>query len=283
MAFPVVETTATYESEAASSHDVPLPASIASGDLLLMFFTIPAADITSGPSGWTGMAGNVARASTFYREADGTEGASATVTLSGGVRAAAITYRISGADSNPESTISAVETSNPPEVTASWGIADNLYFVHLGTQAGDQSVTAPTGYGSTLTAGQTSSATSRCRLWVARRELSAASDDPATWTLNSGTLYPYAATVVVQPAVISTYIISGTVTNNATAVQGAEVAVLTDDEAGTVTLQEVVTTDVSGNWDAEILSGLTAHTMAWWDDAGTLYTAEARPLLTEDP
>lgn len=74
--------------------------------------------------------------------------------------------------------------------------------------------------------------------------------------------------------------ISGQVTKDGAAVEGASVVVL-HEHSGTTFFREKTVTDASGNWSSDVPEGSTAHAMAWWDDAGTLHTAEGRPFIEE--
>lgn len=110
MAFPVVEGRASSgESSAVTSHTVSLPASIAAGELLLIFWGHEAADggpdQVTDPSGWTRykametLETNDNAGIAWWREATGSEGASVTVsTGSDSMKSSHSSYRISGAE-----------------------------------------------------------------------------------------------------------------------------------------------------------------------------------------
>ena len=149
MAFPVTEATATsVEASATTSHTVSLPASIVSGDLLIVWFGVEhTSDSTvAWPGGWTeidetfstDMEGAVA-----YRIADATEGASITVTSGQSAESGHIAYRISGGKGDAPAIASfahsnAANACNLPELTPGWGSApDTLWLAARASATGN--------------------------------------------------------------------------------------------------------------------------------------------------
>lgn len=195
MAFPVVESTSEYADawNPANQHTFSLPSGIQTDDVILVLVkTHDSATVTI--AGFTEIAHHK-----FSRVADGTEGSDVTVVSTMTHRASIVGYRISGADTSEAVEIAEAElSSSSPEVVASWGSRDNLFVAVLATDAGDQTVSPPSNYSNVLTSGDSSSATTRNRIWSAHRQLAAASDTPGAWTVNSGTLnFERAYTLVV--------------------------------------------------------------------------------------
>lgn len=206
-AFPVVEATNTSHVDSlTSNHPVALPAGITSGDLLIACLQA-AASSWNTPTGWTLLEGidNLGHGAIFTRTANGTEGATAAFTTVGNSRSAHNTYRVSN-----HAGIAALMTDNgandPPELTAAWGGAKNLWIALLGHRASSVVANAaPTNYLDLLVAANASSAlTSRCGIATARRLHEAASEDPGAFGLSSpsppSAWRPKAATIVVRGA-----------------------------------------------------------------------------------
>jgi hypothetical protein len=215
---------ATFEnSTMATSHAITLPASIVTGNLLLMFVRYAAETTLTGaggiPSitGWTTVAsreqsdGSGGGSSVHVRQADGTEGATVTATVNNERRLTAITYQLSGhngtagitaaVSTNP---FSAGNTLDPPSVTASWGIDANLFFAFVSYNKTLPIVTAASAnYSGLITASNESSGgANRCYSSTAHRFLTASSDDAAAPTIGGTDTpsSPHAYGVVVQPA-----------------------------------------------------------------------------------
>lgn len=213
MAFPTVESiTSSTFATAGTSHSVNLPATINSGDLLILFWCNRSSPTVTGPSGWTlkyagDTSGNFGRGETFLRVADGTEGSTVTVSLSGtGREACAQVWRISGW----EGTLASVETGtlvtasnsnpNPPSVTASWGAEDNLFIAAI--HGADDDATAssgPTNYTNVTNTVSGGGNNSGASVITARRNLNGATDDPGTFTLTQNETH-IVQTLVIRPS-----------------------------------------------------------------------------------
>lgn len=200
-------------STASTSHSVNLPATVTSGNLLLIFFTIGnASDSTAftPPSGWTALfdtEAQTARGACFAKVAAGTEGGtSVSVTNTDSETATAQVMQISDwygslsgiTTGTPANTTSAAP--DPPSVTASWGSAKNLFIISVHASDDDQNLTAAptnyTGLTSVISGGGNNNGGST---GTARRELEAATDDPGTGTLQSSEGW-VANTIVIRPA-----------------------------------------------------------------------------------
>lgn len=179
-----------------SSHNVTLPASIASGDLLVMLFACRPGTPPATPSGWTllGSANQSTNAlgTWFYRWADGMEGATVAVSTSGSTAVAtAQTYRIRGADAmqNPEiATNTQTNTVNPdpPSLTPTFGPANTLWIATVNTRGETDGVTAyPLPDNQTFQAGAGTSSDSSDSATCSQVS-SGASLNPGTFTLTTG-------------------------------------------------------------------------------------------------
>lgn len=205
MAFPTVAASAqSSEPTNVKNHDVSLPSGISAGDLLIAFFAHDGNVTTTWPSGWTqfvaGSQGTAISLKIAYRIANGSEGTTIVVTTSGGERSAHQVYRITGwhGTTPPEGAANPqAGATNPPALTPSWGAADTLWWAVSGHNNGDGSYTAaPTNY--TNLTQNSAPGTVGALLATSRRALNAVSDDPGTFTPNTGPAV--AATVAVRPA-----------------------------------------------------------------------------------
>jgi hypothetical protein len=148
LAFPVIQTTAeTAVSTAGTSHVITLPASIASGDGILILLDKGS---TSGTfdslAGWTELLDeNLGNGiAVWYRDADGTEGSTVTFTHTTSTRSATIAYRITGNKKfsvrAPELSTVATGTSTGPDATTctpTGGAKDYLWISFAG-MAGEE-------------------------------------------------------------------------------------------------------------------------------------------------
>lgn len=204
-AYATVEATNTSkEDNATTSHTCNLPASIASGELLLLFFchNNDTSSITT-PSGWSVLiaeteATSDSNLSVFYKTATGSEGATVTVTVgSPGANSAHNSYRISGWLA-AEAAASFVNTSgdttpDPPSLTPSWGIDKTLWIALVGSNRDSATHTfgsAPTNYTDAISAqGVIPTFDTSVRMSSARRENQTTTEDPGTFSLgtNGGT------------------------------------------------------------------------------------------------
>jgi len=208
--FPVVAGTATSSRASNAANDsVTLPASVASGDLLLVFHYSDGSLTRTFPSPWVEIKDAVCSSSVCnigvgYLIASGGE-TSVTVTKSVSERFTAISYRITGwhGTTPPEISTGATGSSttpNPDTITASWGSDDNLFIAVMAVDdsgGGGSVSTWPANYtGSQITSPTASSA---ARGAVATRNLAASNDDPGTFTWSASDQW-WAGTVAVRPA-----------------------------------------------------------------------------------
>jgi hypothetical protein len=202
-----------------TSHTVNLPADIAAGNLLLIFFAEMAP--TSTPStvsatGWTAVTGFRTADATpeiaihaFYRWADGGEGSTVAFTTSVAMKTAHTSHRITGAENPatqpPEAGTgvsgSGTDNADPPSVSGTGGSKDYLFYTSVVLHGETQDPDAPpadyTNMVTTNTGGGGSASTNGF-IATAHRQLTAASDDPGVWTYGNTTWATN--TLVVHPA-----------------------------------------------------------------------------------
>ena len=218
MAFPGIPTVTetAIASPASDTVDIDLPASVSSGDLLVMAIRWFTSTSATTPSGWTAISSGAAAAANGYlgiyaKVAAGTEGGG-TVSITTNFTPGAVTAHsfaipasewhgsISDIEGASVATNAGTTTPDPPSITASWGSDDNLFCTITGQHDDDVAITAaPTNYGtlvSTISGGGTNSG---CSIGTAFRQYASASDDPGTFTLAS-TESTIATTIVIRPA-----------------------------------------------------------------------------------
>jgi len=206
MAFPIVESTNNWNSGTSGSnnHSVGLPSGINSGDLLIMCLrsagTISAGTIST-PSGWTSVynsgSSNAGVFAIFRRTADGSEGSSQTVSCTQSPRMTSNTYRISGWNGFE---VSSVTTSNDPEnLTTSWALSETLWITVYGALRVGTGVVAPTNYANLIESKHTNTtSTTYSQIYSSRRNLTASSENPGTFTQPSNVSSEYSITIGVQ-------------------------------------------------------------------------------------
>jgi hypothetical protein len=212
LAAPVVASvTETAFGTATTDHYVNMPATVNTGDLLIVLFTNDRDATVTIPGGWTELASDTnvphVRLSVYYKIAGGTEGGTTVnFVTSAAEEAAAQVYRITDwhGTTPPEISTAAIGTSTAPNSAsldpAGWDVANTLWLVVAGQDRGDQSGTMsyPAGYTDgtcTLSSGGIGS----CRTHSARRVLAAASVNPGANTLPVSEQW-VAFTIAVRPA-----------------------------------------------------------------------------------
>lgn len=214
MAFPQVATTATNFNATASQPTVTLPASIASGDLLIAVVATNLAPAITWPAGWTELANSPQdavsasdRVSVAYRIADGSEGASVAPSFDVSRPWCSYAYRITGAHASQAPEMSAgvaASTVNPDPDSldpSGWATEDTLWLACLLFGVGNRTVD---GYPSSYTDGAAiSTATSGgVGFASARRENAVSSEDPGTFTVSGAASSTRAFTVAIRPAAV---------------------------------------------------------------------------------
>lgn len=215
--FPVVAGTESSSKDVTTgtTHTISLPSGIVSNDLLLIFWSDANTSSTAPttPTGWTQLYSNTSgngnrNRTTWYKVADGSEGTTLDITA-GAERSAHNAYRISagtyfdspvaGAPVSANST-----TQDPPSLTPGFLFNNNTLWIAATHSRGDDNTpapTAPTNY-SDLISGYTGLGNGHARMLTARRELSAASEDPDAFTVGSTDVQHAANTIAIQGVVI---------------------------------------------------------------------------------
>lgn len=152
---------------ATTSHTAALPASIASGDLLLLTFVgrPTLTGVVSTPSGWTLLnstdQGTNIRVTRFYRVADGLEGSSVTITTASSTASvSSIAYRIPAGTWDtgqiPEIAVANNVNAAPdcPSLSPSWGATNTYFIADYGARSdADPGASYPYANGQTFIAG----------------------------------------------------------------------------------------------------------------------------------
>lgn len=218
MTFPsVTSITESAFPTAATTHAVDMPATVAAGDLLLMFFTCFGPNSITTPTDWTQIYKKVdgsGAGACYAKDAVGDEdGTTVDVVVGSSVRATAQVYRIAASSwfgdlagvEAGTAVSSSSSTPDPPSVTASWGSADNLFIESAHYQDDDATVSSySTNYSNgTRTACGSATANTNATTATARRELASDTDDPGTITLSQSEGWT-SNTVVIRPAAAAT-------------------------------------------------------------------------------
>lgn len=228
MAFAsITSVTETTFSSAAGSFAFNLPATINSGDLLLLLVSLQsepdqddenmtATDSTS--DAWTELQdeyeGNRGQWGVWSKVADGDEdGGTVTVSIANQATAAGQVLRIinwygsaSGVEIGSIAFVQLSTNPNPPSLTASWGAEDNLWIAICHAIDDDATVSAaPSGYSGldyAITGGGTNAGATIGHAYL---ENAAATENPGTFTI-SETENTGANTIVIRPAAAAGHI-----------------------------------------------------------------------------
>lgn len=198
MAYPVVEDFLTQLfTSATNTHDVTMPTTVNSGELLIIIFSCDGVTFTD-PTGWTKLVEASAdtrfvKSAVYVKVADGTEGGtSVNVQTTGSSRAAVNVYRISGFEDGlsglEETHTTGSSTSpNPPSISPSWGASNDTLFIAWETNGpGADSITAfPSGYTNTSTVKTGLSTFDHYGIASCRKEANTASEDAGAFTLSA--------------------------------------------------------------------------------------------------
>lgn len=198
----VLSVTATELTSATTQHLVNMPAAVSTGNLLLAVITNDGSATITTPTDWTEEYTNSTAALTAYvfsKISDGTEGGttvdfvtSATEQLSAHV------FRISNW-SGSLTNINALATTgsaNPPNLTSGFGAVPTLWIVSGHNSSTTTIDAAPTNYTNFLWTASTLSTTG-ASLATARRELTAASEDPGAFTITGAATSVISTTIAV--------------------------------------------------------------------------------------
>ena len=219
MTFPVVASVAHFETVTdATSHTINMPATVDTGDILLIIWANDGGTATqtwnnSTLGTWTLLheVSNQHRSAAYWKIADGTEGGgSMLITTSAGEKVNGSVLRITGGQSLEIGTVATGSGTlpNPPSLTPSWGADDTLWLVSY-TNDGNVTTSAyPTNYASNQYNDTTNVATGDCGHAYASYEQNTTVQDPANFTL-SATEDWVTQTYAIEPAAAT----SGTITS----------------------------------------------------------------------
>lgn len=204
----------TQFSSATTDHNVDLPSTINSGNLIYINFAIGESAFTiTTPSGYTNLwqdtRGSFVRGGDYLKVADGTEGGTqVNFVTSGSIRGAAQARvftswygSLNGVEAG-SSVNDASDSPDPPSITPSWG-ALNTMFIAVGMASDDDETVSswPTNYDDsqtdTIAGGGTDQGTT---VMTATRNLNSTSDDPGTFTLTGSESW-IANTVAIRPSI----------------------------------------------------------------------------------
>lgn len=213
MAIPVASVTQTTFAVDATDHAVSLPAIVAAGDLLLALLTTDGSATVTTPDGWERLYsqanGTAVRGGAYVRTARGDEdGSTVNFVTSAAETGAAQVFRILAADWN--GTLSGVQagtteegstgtTVDPVAIVPLWGSAANLWIAVIHFSTTQTISNYPDGYtdGTTTSSG---SGTTHAQVATARKDATAASEDPGTWTFSGTGASKVFNTIAICPA-----------------------------------------------------------------------------------
>ena len=207
----VVSATQTAFDTDTTDHYVNMPATVSTGDLLIVLFTNDGSATVTTPDGWISLAsdasGSAVRLSVYYKIAAGTEGGT-TVNLatSTGEQAAAQVYRITDWNGTTPPEISTAATGTTPAPNAAslnpvgWNVTDTLWLAVAGQDRGDQSgiTTYPASYVDGIGT-LSSNVLGNCRTLSAHRVHATESENPGAFTVPVSEEW-IAFTIAVRPA-----------------------------------------------------------------------------------
>lgn len=221
MAFPSVRSsTSSQHTSAGTTHTVNLPATIVSGDLLIILFGTPGNTLGSlSATGWTAPSpsSGTARMGFLYRVADGSEGSTVTVTTNSSEKSAHITYAVQNAGTfsavaNDTYFLSNAGSANanpdPPSISPSAGSGDYLWIAAENNAGTDTVSSYPANYGSdqlNQASGGTGGASTKCVIGAATRQLTATTEDPGTFTITASQLW-CTATLSIPPGAPAAFV-----------------------------------------------------------------------------
>ena len=210
MAFPAVAAGNTSTvTVAATSHGVAMPATVNAGELLLIKISTGGEPVITMPAGWqnayTPVVFTAVSLACFKKIADGTEGGT-TVNFTTDilVKSSHISCAINAWVGDLAGVVAGTAVTansdrpNPPEVTSTWGSADNLFL----TQMSIQRTAALTGYPTLYTDNQTEVSTGTggqdSLVAMSTRNLAANTDNPSSYAV-AVARRNIAQTIVIAP------------------------------------------------------------------------------------
>lgn len=206
MAFPQVASTNNgYNDSTGTSHTCNLPASISSGDLLILFFGWYTGSSVTTPSGWSSLGtdnnGTNIYQVIFYKTATGSEGSTVNVTTGSSTKSSHVSYRITGWTGTPEKGTAVTGTNSspdPPSLSPSWGSDDTLW-IATETNRNNSFTSYQTSHPDNQVRGGNTSTSSSSETAICTDEDAASSNNPGTYALSTSR-YWVAQTVAIQPS-----------------------------------------------------------------------------------
>ncbi|MBP7832703.1 MAG: fibronectin type III domain-containing protein [Candidatus Levybacteria bacterium] len=198
-------------SSAALSHAVSMPATVSTGDLLLVIFTNNGDATVTTPTGWVRLwsnaNGTALRGTAYVRVSRGTEGGTTVdFVTSASEQAAAQVYRVtdwsgtlSGVVAGESGQVTTGSTADLPTLTPYFGQADTLWLGVMHTSTAQTVSSAPTNY-TNLTQTSSSSSTSGAQAISSRRILDTATEDPGVYTMSGTGASKVYNTVAIAPS-----------------------------------------------------------------------------------
>ena len=205
----VVDITSGADPADATSHTVTLPGSIVAGQRLIIAFGLTTNSNVTFPAGWTEIFDTSVTGATLacaYRDCDGTESSTISVGTVANVAAAWAIYRVAAGSFDPNfapiagaAANGSSANPNPPSLTTGWGSTEVLWIaVDAGSTSPPLSVSAyPTNYTGNQVFSFATGGTSNGYVILATRNLTAATEDPGTFTTSISDIW-VANTIAVR-------------------------------------------------------------------------------------
>ena len=210
--FEIVASSSGADADIVSSRSVNLPSGSEDDAALVLCVRMLRDDREAvAPTGWDLVHASASVEGAISVFARSVSGALSSVTLEntgGDGRAAWVAYRITGAALSEASWVEADSAYNvhdapdPPELTPSWGSAENIWLAVGSTRRANNTLTIPSGYANQVEAVtlDADSDTLHGRIASGDRLLTAASEDPAAFGTSGQTNRTFGVTIAVRAA-----------------------------------------------------------------------------------
>jgi hypothetical protein len=204
MTFPTPRTPEYSATTSGSSRVVDLPAGIVAGDLMVVVIAGPSGEVVTPPSGWALLAGGWGNGTDgdgiYWKIAVGGE-TSATWTISSSATSRHVGMAFQNALSAEYTFLNqdGGSTPNCPSITASWGLADNMFVaLNYWSDASDTPTSYPASYSLIQNVFGTTTG-----FRVSARALAAATEDPGVQTGSGVMAGLRSVTFAIRPTVAS--------------------------------------------------------------------------------
>ncbi len=283
-------TGSTFNSDVLS-HAVSMPATVSTGDLLLVIFTNDGDATVTTPTGWVRLwsnaNGSALRGTAYARVSRGTEGGTTVNFItSAAEQAAAQVYRVtdwsgtlSGVVAGDSGQITSGSTVDLPSLTPYFGQADTLWLGVMHTSTAQTVSSAPPSY-TNLTQTSSSSGTSGAQAVSSRRILDAATEDPGIYTMSGTGASKVYNTIAIAPSG------TGPLYQQFTITQGSDTL-----WAGMYTSQSYLSQDTSINRAVVVVHGNSNNAYDYYNyvsynlrnETGVFLAAPSFIELADDP